>query len=146
MEAYDAILFPVHGPAKIFPLMTSLDSLLDPVTGARRTTRTPHPELYMSLSGSGLVCERIASLYGMNRTFSDAFVVFYAAGQRSEAALAVNACIAEIQGRGFREQAAWRGDVVVVKYRNVDNGDIVCCPASDFPLVKNFFALHYPQH
>ena len=82
MEAYDAILFPVHGPAKIFPLMTSLESLLDPVTGARRTTRRPHPELYMSLSGSGLVWERIASLYGMNRTFSDAFVVFYAARRR----------------------------------------------------------------
>lgn len=73
------------------------------------------------------------------------YLIFYPARQRSGAAPPVNTCIAEIQGRGYREDKAWRGDVVVAKYRNVESGDIVSCSASDFPLVKNYFALHYPQ-
>lgn len=64
--------FPVEGSPRIFPLMTSANTVLDPVTGQRRVTRTPHPELYMSLShNSGWVCQRIDSLYGMNRSLSN---------------------------------------------------------------------------
>ncbi|EJD54023.1 hypothetical protein AURDEDRAFT_110671 [Auricularia subglabra TFB-10046 SS5] len=123
--------------------MTSTNVTVD-AYGQRHVTRTPHPELYMSLShNSGWVSERIESLYGMRGALQNPYLIFYPARQRSGAPIPVNTCISEIQGRGFRESNAWRGDVVVAKYTK--DGEIMSCSAADFPLVKNYLALHYPQ-
>jgi len=122
--------------------MTSSVTTIDPTTGHRQVSRVPHPELHMHLGEGAWIGQPIHALYGMTRGLTNPYLIFYNPNPRAGV---VNQCIREIQGRGFREDKAWRGDIVVAKYRSIATGDMLHCTAADFPLIKNYFALHYPM-
>jgi len=75
----------------------------------------------------------------MKQRFTDPYVVFYPTISRDGMPFPVNKCIREIQGKSFREESAWRGNVVVAKYRDSPFSSLVNGSISDFPIVKNFF-------
>lgn len=54
----------------------------------------------------------------------------------------INKAIREIQGRSFNEENAWRGNIVIAKYRGggVDPFmSLIDISMADFPIIKNHF-------
>ena len=59
----------------------------------------------------------VEALDGMNRNFTNPYIIFYPTVSRDGMPFAINKTIREIQGRSFKESSAWRGNIVVAKYR-----------------------------
>lgn len=54
----------------------------------------------------------------------------------------INKSIQDIQRRAFKEEHAWRGNIVVAKYRENPFSSMVNASMSDFPILKNYFLTH----
>ena len=54
----------------------------------------------------------------------------------------VNKCIREIQGQMIVEARAWRGNLVVAKYRDTDYSAIIDASTADYPIIKNYLSTH----
>jgi len=54
----------------------------------------------------------------------------------------INKCIREIQGKKYIESAAWRGDIVIAKYRESPFSSMIDATMADFPLLKNYLMTH----
>lgn len=78
----------------------------------------------------------------MTRSFANPYIVFYPVLSKTGAPFPINKAIREIKGRVFNESNAWRGNIVVAKYRG-GSGDpfknLVDISMADFPLLKNYF-------
>lgn len=59
----------------------------------------------------------VEALDGMNKNFTNPYIIFYPTLSRDGMPFPINRAIREIQGRNFRESYAWRGNIVVAKYR-----------------------------
>jgi hypothetical protein len=59
----------------------------------------------------------VEALHGMNRNFTNPYVIFYPTVSRDGMPFAINKAIRGIQGQGFRESLAWRGNIIIAKYR-----------------------------
>lgn len=140
MIAFDALLFPSDGrPPHLVALMTSPASGPDPHCASACRTRMPHPEIHMdyiadigyrawryhvSLQNRYVVksteCSTwfqiVEALDGMNKKFSNPYIIFYPTVSRDGMPFPVNTCIREIQGKRFTEAAAWKGNIVIAKY------------------------------
>ena len=140
MIGFDAILFPSDGgrAPHLVKLMTSPTSGPDPLTPDAPYVRMPHPEIHMdyiaeigSRAWKYQVCplqknsffkyshqtQLVKALDGMNRNFTSPYVIFYPTLERGGMPFPVNKAIREIQGRNYNEDSAWRGNIVVAKYR-----------------------------
>jgi hypothetical protein len=84
----------------------------------------------------------IEMLDGMNRKFANPYVIFYPLVSRDGMPFPVNKCIRDIQGRNFREDMAWRGNIVIGKYRDNPFASMVNASMADFPLIKNYLMTH----
>lgn len=85
----------------------------------------------------------IEALDGMNRKFAQPYIVFYPVLSKDGMPFPVNQCVREIQGRNYRESLAWRGNIVIGKYRGEDPfSSMVNAAMSDFPLIKNYLTTH----
>jgi hypothetical protein len=60
----------------------------------------------------------VEALDGMNRNFTNPYIIFYPTISRDGMPFPLNRAIREIQGRNFRESSAWRGNIVIAKYRD----------------------------
>ncbi|KXN86309.1 hypothetical protein AN958_10171 [Leucoagaricus sp. SymC.cos] len=147
MERFGAILFPSDGrPPTVVSLMTS------PVpysphhgTYGNSTSRIPHPEVYMDYVRPSfllLAWQLIESLDGMNKKFTSPYVVFYPTVSRDGMPFPINKCIRDIQGSAFREEMAWRGNIVVGKYTGHPFSNLINASMADYPIVKNYFMTH----
>ncbi|KAJ3566968.1 hypothetical protein NP233_g6670 [Leucocoprinus birnbaumii] len=149
MERFDAILFPSDGrPPTVVSLMTS------PVpysphqgTYGNSTSRIPHPEVYMDYIAEkygprAWKCQLIEFLDGMNKKFSNPYVVFYPTVSRDGMPFPVNKCIRELQGTAYREEMAWRGNIVVGKYTDHPFSNLTNASMADYPIIKNYFMTH----
>jgi hypothetical protein len=148
IAAFDAILFPSDGrPPHLVSLMTS------PVAGSPHhlpqggPTRLPHPEVFMDYIAEGLgprawKYHLVEALDGMNRKFTNPYIVFYPTVSRDGMPFPTNKCIREIQGRSFKEEVAWRGNIVVAKYRDSPFTSMVDATMADFPILKNYLLTH----
>ncbi|KDR83494.1 hypothetical protein GALMADRAFT_647529 [Galerina marginata CBS 339.88] len=145
--SYDTILFPSDGrPPSIVQLMTS------PMANhhASYTTtpsRMPHPEVYMDYIAEGLGSrawkyQLVEALDGMNRKFANPYIIFYPTVSRDGMPFPVNKTIRDIQGRSFKEEYAWRGNIIVAKYRDNPFSSMIDASMSDFPILKNYFLTH----
>lgn len=88
------------------------------------------------------------SLDGMTRTFANPYIIFYPVIPRIGDSFPVNRTIRDIQGGNFNEDRAWRGNIVVAKYRSggVDPFlSMIDISMADFPLLRNYFLNHEPN-
>jgi hypothetical protein len=88
------------------------------------------------------VFQLIESLDGMNKKFTSPYVVFYPTVSRDGMPFPINKCIQDIQGSAFREEMAWRGNVVVGKYTGHPFSNLVNASMADYPIIKNYFMTH----
>ncbi|KAJ7477150.1 hypothetical protein B0H11DRAFT_1292318 [Mycena galericulata] len=140
---YQAIFFPADGRApSVIELMTS------PTQYGNPGPRMPHPEAHMDFiaESNGLGGAKpwkyfiIEALEQMTKNFTHPYIVYYPTISRDGMPFPINRCIRDIQGVHFNEHAAWRGNVIIGKFRDHDQPFTSMMDASmaDFPILKNF--------
>lgn len=66
---------------------------------------------------------------------------------RTGAPFPINRVVREIKGRSFTEDSAWRGNIVVAKYRGGGMDPfmaLIDISMADFPIIKNHFLHRNP--
>ncbi|KAH0579413.1 hypothetical protein H2248_002274 [Termitomyces sp. 'cryptogamus'] len=163
IHAYDAILFPSDGKEiarQYHPLfLTQTDpgrqpSLVRLMTSPMMTPhhslypcRIPHPEVYMEYIAEGLgprvwKYHLVEALDGMLRKFTNPYIIFYPIVSRDGMPFPVNKSIRGIQARSFKEEVAWRGNVVIVKYHDSPFSSMMDTPIADFAILRNYLMTH----
>lgn len=85
----------------------------------------------------------VEALDCMNRKFANPYIIFYPVVSRDGLPFPINKTIRDIQGRGFREDDAWRGNVIVAKYRDSNPfSSLMHASMADFPILKNYLLTH----
>jgi hypothetical protein len=54
----------------------------------------------------------------------------------------INKALRDIQGRAFKEEYAWRGNIIVAKYCDSPFTSMIDASMADFPILKNYFLTH----
>ncbi|KAF8211557.1 hypothetical protein K438DRAFT_1568554 [Mycena galopus ATCC 62051] len=146
---FQAIFFPTDGrPPSVVQLMTS-HGLSPTHYGSNPGPRMPHPEAHMDFIAepSGLGGAKpwkyfiIDSLDGMNKKFSHPYIVYYPTVSRDGMPFPINKSIRDIQGPDFNEKYAWRGNIIIGKFRDHNNqpfASMMDASMADFPILKNF--------
>ncbi|KAH8118491.1 hypothetical protein DFH11DRAFT_676999 [Phellopilus nigrolimitatus] len=146
--SYDAILFPADGrPPQVVELPTSPLTRTNPQTGQLILVSVmPHPEVHMDTiadvpSQRAWRVQLVDSLEGMTKSFANPYIIFYPVVSRTGAPFPINKAIREIQGRSFIEENAWRGNIVIAKYRGGGSDpfmSLIDISMADFPILKNY--------
>ncbi|KAI0662942.1 hypothetical protein C8Q70DRAFT_481189 [Cubamyces menziesii] len=148
MTTFDAIVFPADDrPPHVVPLMTSAHGVPSGQAEPYRCGRVPHPEVYMDYIADQLGSQAwryhlIEALDGMLKKFPTPYIVFYPVVSRDGMPFPVNKCIREIQSDRFDEARAWRGNLVVAKYKDVNYSGMMDASMADFPIIKNYLSTH----
>ena len=79
----------------------------------------------------------------MNKKFANPYVIFYPVLSRDGMPFPINKCLKEIQAGNYRENRAWRGNLVVAKYRDEQLSALMDANMADFPLLKNYLSTHH---
>lgn len=85
----------------------------------------------------------VESLDGMTKKFARPYIIFYPIFSRTGAPFPINKAIREIQGRNYREETAWRGNILVAKYRGEGTdpfASMIDISMADFPILKNYLS------
>jgi len=158
MASFDAILFPSDDRAPhLVSLMTSIqngyaNTPSQPASPSSsqlpQTSKVPHPEMYMDYIAEGIGSRAwqyhpVEALDGMNKKFTYPYVIFYPVVSRDGMPFPINKCIREIQGALFKEELAWRGNIVIAKYRDDRFTSMMDASMADFPLLKNYLSTNY---
>jgi hypothetical protein len=80
----------------------------------------------------------VEALYGMNQKFANPYIIFYPTLSQDGALFPINKCIREIQGHTFREEHAWRGNIVVAKCCENPFTSMMDASMADFAILKNY--------
>ncbi|KAG5727744.1 hypothetical protein E4T56_gene20791 [Termitomyces sp. T112] len=145
---YDAILFPSDGrQPSLVRLMTSPMMTPHHSTFTTVSSRIPHPEVYMDYIAEGLgprawKYHLVEALDGMNRKFTNPYIIFYPIVSRDGMPFPVNKSIREIQARAFKEEAAWRGNIIIAKYRDNPFSSMMDTSMADFAILRNYLMTH----
>lgn len=78
----------------------------------------------------------------MNRKFACPYIIFYPVVSRDGMPFPINRGIREMQGPAFVEAQAWRGNIVVAKYRDNPFSSMLNASMADFPILKNYLLTH----
>lgn len=78
----------------------------------------------------------------MLQKFATPYIVFYPVVSRDGMPFPVNKCIREIEGDRFVEANAWRGNLVVAKYKDTKYSTMIDASMADFPIIKNYLSTH----
>ncbi|EIN10815.1 hypothetical protein PUNSTDRAFT_65493 [Punctularia strigosozonata HHB-11173 SS5] len=150
MLTYEALLFPADGrPPHLVGLTTSLDAIStsEYYSGRVQATRIPHPEVYMDyiaeIGSRAWQYHPVHALDGMSKNLPNPYAIFYPVISRDGMPFPVNKCVKEIQGKNFREETAWRGNLVVAKFTDTTYTAMVDASMADFPLIKNYLLTHH---
>jgi hypothetical protein len=54
----------------------------------------------------------------------------------------INKSVRDIQGRAFKEEHAWRGNIVIAKYCDNPFSSMIDASMADFPILKNYLLTH----
>ncbi|KAM6495679.1 hypothetical protein JOM56_008385 [Amanita muscaria] len=147
---FDAIVFPSDGrPPSIVQLMTSPVIVSPAQSGQEQNpqSRIPHPEVHMDYIAEGYNprawdFQLMEALDGMYSKFTNPYIIFYPTVSRDGMPFPINKCIQDIQGRGFKEEEAWRGNIVIAKYHDDPFTGIMHASMADFPIIKNYLLTH----
>jgi hypothetical protein len=86
----------------------------------------------------------VEALDGMNKKFANPYIIFFPTVSRDGMPFPINKCIREMQGRAFSEETAWRGNIVIAKYRDNPWTSLLDATMADFPLLRNYLMTHGP--
>ncbi|KAJ4000528.1 hypothetical protein F5050DRAFT_1562731 [Lentinula boryana] len=145
---FDAILFPADGRSpSLVLLMTSPMTTTHHSSYTQNPTRMPHPEVHMdyideNLGSRAWKYQLVEALDGMNRKFACPYIIFYPVISRDGMPFPINKAIKDIQGQAYNEEHAWRGHIVVGKYRDNPFTSMMDISMADFPILKNYLEMH----
>ncbi|KAF4588045.1 hypothetical protein EYR38_010006 [Pleurotus pulmonarius] len=114
--------------------------------------RMPHPEEFMDYIAKDLGLrawkyQLVEALDGMNRKFTNPYIIFYPTVSSDGLPFPINNFLREIQGPAFKETLAWRGNILVAKYRDNPFSSMMNASMADFPILKNYLTTHgSPSH
>ena len=86
----------------------------------------------------------VEALYGMRKRFATPYIIFYPIAAIDGLPFPVNTFVRDIQGHRFQDKLAWRGDLVVVKYKDPGFSQMHNISMADFPIIKNYLSTHCP--
>ena len=75
----------------------------------------------------------------MPKKLDQCFIVFYAVVSVDGQAFNVNESIKEIQEGLYREDVAWKGDIIIAKYCDNPFTTIIDMFIANYPLIKKIF-------
>ena len=78
----------------------------------------------------------------MIRKFANPYIIFYPTVSRDGMHFPINKALRDIQGRAFKEEYAWRGNIIVAKYCDSPFTSMTDASMADFPILKNYFLTH----
>ncbi|KAJ7047777.1 hypothetical protein C8F04DRAFT_21760 [Mycena alexandri] len=139
---FQAIFFPTDGrPPSVVQLMTSPTQY-----GPHGGPRMPHPEAHMDFiaeaTGLGKPWKYfiVDSLDGMSKKFAHPYIVYYPTVSRDGMPFPINKSIKDIQGADYNEKYAWRGNIIIGKFRDHDRPfeSLMDASIADFAILKNF--------
>lgn len=78
----------------------------------------------------------------MNRKFDQPYAIFFPAVSSDGHPFPINKYAKLVQDKSFREDWAWRGNLVVVKYADIAYSAMVDISMADFPLIKNYISTY----
>ncbi|KAI0052561.1 hypothetical protein FA95DRAFT_1483235 [Auriscalpium vulgare] len=150
LYSFDAILFPADGrPPHVVALMTSPASFTNPhaLQASADDARFPHPEVYMDYIAENIGprawhYQLVEALDGMNKKFTNPYIIYFPVVSRDGMPFPVNKSVREIQGRLYREEYAWRGNLIIAKYRDARFSQMMNASMADFPILKNYLSTH----
>jgi hypothetical protein len=79
----------------------------------------------------------------MTKNLPNPYAIFYPVVSRDGMPFPVNKCVREIQGKNYREETAWRGNLVIAKFTDTSYTAMVDASMADFPLIKNYLLTHH---
>ena len=83
----------------------------------------------------------------MTKKLTSPYIIFYPIVSRDGMPFPINKYIREdIQGERpgfFQEARAWRGNIIVAKYRDDTFSTMLNASMADFPLIKNYLLQHH---
>ncbi|KAI0034434.1 hypothetical protein K488DRAFT_39381, partial [Vararia minispora EC-137] len=148
-QYFDALLFPADGKAPhLVKLMTTPASYATQYSpSARGEGRMPHPEIHMefiaeNVPGSWDYQAAIRALDGMRNKFAQPYMIFFPVVSRDGMPFPINRTLREVQGDWYQSNHAWRGNVVVAKYRDATFKQLVNMTMADYPIIKNYLSTH----
>lgn len=95
-----------------------------------------------SLLTTSSFLQLVHNLDGMSKNFANPYVIFYPVVSRDGLPFPINKTLRDIQGHAYRPEYAWRGNIVVGKYRESPFSSLMDASMADFPLIKNWFSNH----
>ncbi|KAL6304375.1 hypothetical protein BKA93DRAFT_733391, partial [Sparassis latifolia] len=105
--------------------------------------KTARSEMHMDhvsshLSGS---CKLhiIHKLDGMHRPLPNPYGIFTPGMSNNGLPFTRNKCISSMVGSRLPNNTDWKGDIIIVKYRDNTHQDFLDLTMSEFPIVKNYF-------
>ncbi|KAJ3540999.1 hypothetical protein NM688_g6147 [Phlebia brevispora] len=149
--SYDALVIPSDDRAPhLASLMTSPLAFTN--VNARqaevyRAGRMPHPEILMDYIAEGLGprgwrFQLLEALEGMNKKFDQPYIIFFPVVSRDGLPFPINKDVKDLQDKLYQESKAWRGNLIIAKYSNLEYSEMKNISMADFPLVKNYLSTH----
>ncbi|KAJ3558872.1 hypothetical protein NM688_g672 [Phlebia brevispora] len=154
---YDALFIPAeadgakHHP-KIVALYTS-PLVFDYAVGHESTTdaevyragRIPHPEVLMkdigeNLGPRGWRYQVLEALEGMHIKLDKPYIIFFPFVSRDGFPFPINQYAQDAQSKYYKEAVAWRGDLIVAKYKDLGYTAMENISMADLPLIKNYLS------
>ncbi|THG99569.1 hypothetical protein EW026_g2818 [Hermanssonia centrifuga] len=135
-------------PPHIASLMTSpMTVILPNPVEPYRCGRMPHPEVFMDYIAEGLGPRSwryhlVEALEGMTKNFATPYIIFCPKVSRDGMPFPVNKYVRDLQGEFYEESMAWRGNLVVAKYRNPEYSAMTEASMADFPILRNYLSTH----
>ncbi|KAA1475952.1 hypothetical protein DENSPDRAFT_861002 [Dentipellis sp. KUC8613] len=146
--SYNALLFSSDGsPPRLVELKASLpDPYSSQSKNSNSNAQIPHPEVYMEHVAQDHQRpwghQPVEALDGMNKRFTEPYMVFYPTISRDGLPFPVNLSIREIQGNAFKKHMCWCGDIIIAKYQSSRFTVMKNMTMADYPLLKNWLAMH----
>lgn len=81
----------------------------------------------------------------MKNPFHRPFIAFYPVVSRDGMDFPLNKHLRGVHRVSSANVHAWRGDIVVGKYQDLEYSAMVDMSIADFPLIKNYFVTHSPD-
>ncbi|GJE91715.1 hypothetical protein PsYK624_078650 [Phanerochaete sordida] len=146
--SYQAIFFPADDRLPHLVTLTATRLRTEPNSGAPyRCGHMPHPEVFMehladARGAPAWSYTAIDRLEGMSQPLARPYVLFAPAAARDGQPFPRNTYVRDVQGAFYEDDRAWRGNIVVAKYADLQFSAMVDASMADFPIVKNWLTTH----
>ncbi|KAI0309631.1 hypothetical protein OF83DRAFT_1029353, partial [Amylostereum chailletii] len=109
--------------------------------------RIPHPEIHMEYIAKDVGAQAwnyqlVEALEGMNKKFTHPYILFFPVISRDGMPFPLNTILREIQGKLYKPEFAWMGNIVISKYYDHRFTQMMDASMADFPILKNYLSMH----